>query len=180
MPAMVLGPMLDAATPGVVVQDVEALQSALSVTIDNFRVTVPAEELRGRLEPFNTRARHLLVWLLKGYSRGMACVQAGIAEQTLENWEKRQPLFREATVWAYQTGFRRTFEPELYRRAMAGNDDRGSMRALELVTKARDSAYRDKSQLQMEIVHRAGESMAKAIGGWDTDAQDITKGSEST
>lgn len=162
-----LGPLLEENASPLEIVAVEALQNALATTIDDFRVVIPASDLRGRLAPFNNRARILLVHLLRGWSRGMAAAQAGIAEQTLENWEKRQPTFREATVWASQTGFRRTFEPELYRRAMAGDADRGSMRALELVTKARDSAYRDKSQLQMEVVHRAGESLGRLVGGWD-------------
>lgn len=165
-----LGPLVDADSPPVPLGDVERLRDALTVGNDSFGVTVSADLLIGLLGPFNTRARAILVALLRGYSRGMAATTAGIAEATLDNWEKRVPEFREATVQAHQMGFRRTFEPELYRRAMAGNDDRGSMRALELVTKARDSAYRDKSQLQMEVVHRAGESMTKLVGGWTDEA----------
>jgi len=163
---MPLGPMGDGLTLELVPADVATLQEHLSVGDGDFRVTVPAEELCGLLAPFNTRARHVLVALLRGYSRGMAATNAGVSESTLGLWEKAHPAFREATVHAYQTGFRRTFEPELYRRAMAGTEDRGSMRALELVTKARDSAYRDKAQMQLEVTHRAVESMGKLVAGW--------------
>jgi hypothetical protein len=96
----------------------------------------------------------------------MAAAAAGVSEATLEQWEKKHPEFRQATVSAYQMGFRRVFEPELYRRALAGPDDRGSMRALELVTKARDGSYRDKSQVQMEVFHRATEATSGLTGGW--------------
>lgn len=163
-----LGPLLDENTAAITVVDVKPLQDALSANIDGFTVTIPADVLTGRLGPFNTRARVILIHLLKGYSRGMAAVQAGVSEDALENWEKRVPEFRAATVWAHQTGFRRVFEPELYRRAMAGSEDRGSMRALELVTKARDSAYRDKSQVQHEIITRAQEQTASLTQGWQS------------
>lgn len=145
---------------------VDALQQALAIGDGEFRITVPSDVLVGLLAPFNTRARVILIHLLKGYSRGMSCVAAGVSEGALEAWEKKHPEFREATVSAYQMGFRRTFEPELYRRAMAGPDDRGSMRALELVTKARDSAYRDRSQIQHEIITRAQEATGSLTGGW--------------
>lgn len=147
-------------------ETVMTIQDALTLDTGDYRVPLPVEEITGLLGPFNTRARVILIHLLKGYSRGMASTVAGVSESTLESWEKRDPEFREATVRAYQMGFRRTFEPELYRRAMAGSDDRGSMRALELVTKARDASYREKSQVAMEVVHRAGESMAKMVNGW--------------
>ncbi len=161
-----LGPYSDEPMPALAIEDISALQTSLSVMVDDFRVTVPAEELSGRLGPFNTRARIILVHLLKGYSRGMAATQAGVSESALENWEKAQPAFREATVWAHQTGFRRTFEPELYRRAMAGSEDKGSMRALELVTKQRDASYRERSQVQMEIVTRAIDATQQLASGW--------------
>lgn len=145
---------------------VSQIQNHLSLSFDGFQIEIPAEQISGLLQPFNTRARVILIHLLKGYSRGMAAAQAGVSEGALNAWEKGDPEFREATVWAYQTGFRRTFEPELYRRALAGPDDRGSMRALELVTKARDSAYRDKSQVQHEIITRAMEATGSLTGGW--------------
>lgn len=165
-----LGPMGDALTSKLEASDVAQLQDALAIGDGDFRVTMATETLIGLLKPFNNRARAVLVALLRGYSKGMAATHAGIAEATLANWERAQPAFREATVSAYQAGFRRVFEPELYRRAMAGTEDRGSMRALELVTKARDSAYRDKAQMQLEVVHRAAESMGKLVAGWSEPA----------
>jgi len=163
---MALGPVIDGATPPIAPSDLQTLEDALAIGDGEFRVTIPASELAGLIGPWNTRARVILIHLLKGYSRGMASTQAGVSEDALANWEKAHPAFREATVYAYQMGFRRTFEPELYRRAMAGTEDRGSMRALELVTKARDSAYRDKAQMQLEVTHRAVESMGKLVAGW--------------
>ena len=161
-----LGPLDDSRTPPLLRRDVAELQTNLAVGDGTFTVMPPSEQLWGLLAPFNTRARHIIVSLLRGYSHGMAATAAGVAENTMQRWMKAHPEFREAVGTASQMGFRRTFEPELYRRAMAGREDRGSMRALELVTKARDSAYRDKSQVQHEIITRAQESTAALTGGW--------------
>lgn len=174
-----LGPLIDPSTPPLTESDVEVLQTHLTVSGGDFNVTPPAEFLGGLLSPFNTRARAVLVALLRGYSRGMAAAAGGVGETTVEGWEKRHPEFREAMVQCLNLGFRRVFEPELYRRALAGPEDRGSMRALELVTKARDSAYRDKSQVQHELIQRAVEAEVGFTSGWQQGAIEDAGGAAS-
>lgn len=125
-------------------------------------------ELVDLIRPFNGRARTFLISLLRGASRTMASSAAGVDVDTVREWERKHPEFARASKRCSNLGFTNVFESELYRRALAGPDDRGSMRALELVAKSRDSAYRDKSQVQMEHVLRAGEAMQRLMGGWET------------
>jgi hypothetical protein len=160
-----LGPMEDSETPMLLTRDVEQLKSNLNINGGDFAVTVPIEELVGLLQPFNTRARHVLVSLLRGYSRDMAATAIGMTHEGLRGWGKRHPEFAEAMTKASQMGFSKVFEGELYRRALAGPDDRGSMRALELVAKSRSSAYRDKSQHQVDVIHHAQAATEQAFGG---------------
>ena len=142
------------------------MQTNLAIDAGAFQVLIPGEAITGLLRPFNTRARSVLVSLLRGYSLGMAAAAAGISTDSVALWGRNEPSFAHAVVQARDLGFRRTQEPELYRRAMAGEGDRGSMRALELIVKARDSAYREKSQIAMEITHKAGESLTRLVGGY--------------
>lgn len=162
-----LGPMLDASTPELAAPQIAELRQNLRLDGGDFQVTLDVEALRGLLLPFNGRARHVLVSLLRGYSQRMAAASAGIDPETLRRWGLRHPEFAAAVKQAEGLGFSRVFERELYSRAMAGPEDRGSMRALELVTKARAAEYREKTQVQMEVVHRAQEAMTGAFGGWD-------------
>lgn len=116
--------------------------------------------------------------LAAGQSRGMAALAGGITRQGLAAWCKRD---REVSVLfdaCEQLGFSSVLESELYRRALSGPEDRGSIRALELVVKARDPQYRDKAQVQMEVIHRAQEAVAEAFGGWEQaeDANDAARG----
>lgn len=161
-----LGPLADSDTPVLVQSDVIQLAKDLMLDGGDFAVITPAVEIVGLLRPFNARARHVLVSLLRGYSRKMAATNVGLDSETVANWGKRVPEFAEAMRKAQDWGFARTFERELYSRALAGPADRGSMRALELVVKARDSAYREKAQIQMDVIHRAQEAMTGAFGGW--------------
>lgn len=161
-----LGPLADGETPVLVSSDVRELQGNLSIDGGDFAVHVPAEDLRGLLVPFNARARHVLVSLLRGYSRAQAATLVGIDSDTLAAWAKRHPEFGAAVRRAESWGFSRVFEGELYRRALAGPEDRGSMQALLAVAKARDSAYREKAQLHMDVVHRAQGAIGAAFGGW--------------
>ncbi len=162
-----LGPLADAETPILVTADVKDLAKNLSLDGGDFAVIVPTEEILGLLRPFNARARHVLVSLLRGYSRKMAATNVGIDSETLANWGKRVPEFAQAMTRAESWGFSKVFERELYSRALAGPEDRASGRLLEVVLKSRDAAYRDKSQVHMEVLHRAQEAVAGAFGGWE-------------
>lgn len=162
-----LGPMLDASTPELAEPQIAELRQHLKLDGGDFAVTLDVEALRGLLLPFNGRARVVLVALLRGFSQRMAAASAGIDPETLRRWGVRHREFADAVKQAEGLGFSRVFERELYSRAMAGPEDRGSMRALELVTKARAAEYREKSQVQMEVVHRAQEATTGAFGGWE-------------
>lgn len=43
------------------------------------------------------------------------------------------------------------------------------MRALELIVKSRDAAYREKSQVTLDVVQRAEEAGHRWIAGWDAE-----------
>lgn len=122
-----------------------------------------AENLAGLLSAFSARARRILLSLLSGASLRRAAASGGIGESTLSNW-RRVPEFDNAIEVAQVLGSAR-YEDELHDRALGGPDDRGSMRALELVVKARNADYRDKSQVQHGVVHVMAGVLRDA-GGW--------------
>jgi len=128
---------------------------------------VDRDQVMGILAPFNGRARRYLAASLRGASRGMAAAAAGVDLNTIQGWELKHTAFRQAAVDASNLGFATVVERELYSRAFAGAEDRGSMRALELVTKARSPEYREKSQVQMDVIHRAGAALGALTSGWD-------------
>lgn len=130
------------------------------------RVGISAEAISGLLAPFTGRARVALIALLRGASQGMAGAAVGIAPETMRLWQRQDPAFAEAVKSAQAWGFSATFESELYSRALAGREDRGSMRALEMVVKARDAAYRDKTQTTIEVIARAAGAVGQLAGGW--------------
>lgn len=141
---------------------------------DPITVKVPAETIRGILSSFEGPPRAVLVGLFQGVSKGMAAARAGVSPSTLLQWERRDPAYAKAVSDALALGFAGVLESELYRRAMAGVDDRGSMRALELVVKARDSTYRDKAGLEVTLIHRAQEAEAALSSGWESEADPTT------
>jgi hypothetical protein len=134
------------------------------------RVTVPADVLTGILGPFNGRARQILLGLLQGWSRGMACASAGIDTDTLRAWERREPAFKAATAQAAGLGFAAVYESELYDRAL-DRGDRGSARLLELVLKARAPEYRDRAQQEITVIHRASQARTEVVGDWQPAAE---------
>ena len=165
-----LGPLADASTGPLVAAAIDQLAQHLAMNGDEFTVPMPAEEIAGLLEPFNGRARGVLVAMLRGYSQRMAAATVGVTGDTVSDWGKRHPEFAQALRKAADWGFSRTFERELHQRALAGPDDKGSMRALELVTKARAPEYREKQQIAMEVTHRAEMALGNMVQGWSEDA----------
>lgn len=161
-----MGPMLDPDTPPLLPEQIEVLHQHLTLEGGDYRVTVPQEQIVGMLKPFNGRARVILERLLNGYSMGMAAACAGVDTDTVRGWGRRHPEFRAALNTARDWGFRRTAESELQRRALAGSDDRASARLLELWVKREDAAYREKSQIQMDVIHRADERQRQVAGSW--------------
>ncbi|HML98922.1 MAG TPA: hypothetical protein PKD75_10605 [Tepidiformaceae bacterium] len=165
-----LGPMADDVTPPLLPETIDQLAQHLTLNADGFSVvSLPAEEISGLLEPFNGRARGVLVAMLRGYSQRMAAATVGVTGDTVTDWGKRHPEFAQALRKAADWGFSRTFERELHQRALAGPEDRGSMRALELVAKSRAPEYREKQQIAMEVTHRAEIALGNMVQGWSDD-----------
>lgn len=119
----------------------------------------------GLLGPFNGRARQILLSLLAGHSMGMAAASAGLSKSGLDVWRQRDQAFADAITMAYDMGFAANIEAEAYDRAM-DREDRASGRLLELILKARSPDYREKSQLQLEVVRRVDQAGAAMLAGW--------------
>ena len=113
------------------------------------------------------QGRILGVALLSGKSLRIAATMAGFSPETIRQWLQKYPDVRYAVLTAEAIGAS-VFERELERRALAGSDDRGSVRALELVVKARMPEYRDKTQVQMDVVHKAESAVLDIVGDWRT------------
>ncbi len=137
---------------------------------DAWQVSAPAEELHQLISPFDGKRRAFLVGLLNGRSRTMAAAGAGVTVRCIQLWTRADDEFREAARTAEHLGFAGVIESELYRRALAGEKDRGSMRALELVVKSRDAAYREKAQVTLDVVQHAEEALHRVVDGWDDDS----------
>ena len=129
--------------------------------------TQPAEW--GFLATLENRAgdagRRLGEALVHGRSLRLASVDAGVTYTAIRDWMRSDPELRSAVLAAEAVGAS-VFERELERRALAGADDRGSVRALELVVKARMPEYRDKTQVQMDVVHKAESAVLDIVGDW--------------
>ena len=126
------------------------------------------EDIAGLLDGFNGRARSICLLLLGGASILQAAAGAGLARGTLDNWRQADAAFQRAVGLCLDLGSA-LYEGELHSRALAGPDDRGSMRALELVVKARNPDYRDKQQIQMGVLHVFKQGLSDA-GGWRGEA----------
>ena len=126
------------------------------------------EEIGGLLDSFNGRARRVCLGLLGGASLLQAAASAGVARNTVDHWRQTDAAFQRAVGLCLDLGSA-LYEGELHSRALAGPDDRGSMRALELVVKARNPDYRDKQQIQMGVLHVFKQGLSDA-GGWRSEA----------
>ncbi len=139
---------------------------------EHWQVSVPAETVADLLRPFDGRKRAFLASLLNGKSKTMAAAGIGVTPRCTQQWAAKDGSFAEAVELAERIGFAGVVESELYRRALAGAEDRGSMRALELVVKSRDASYREKQQVQMDIIVQARESQARLVAGWEQEADE--------
>ena len=104
----------------------------------------------------------------------MAGASAGVAKATVDNWRNADPAFAQAVLMALDLGFALGIEAEAYDRAQ-DRTDRASGRLLELILKARSPDYREKSQLQLEVVQRVGSAGAAALAGWSPAAAEQTQ-----
>ena len=125
-------------------------------------------EMAGLIGRFNGRARRVCLRLLGGASLLQAAAAAGIGRTTLDDWRQRELEYQRIVSLCLDLGSA-LYEGELHSRALAGPDDRGSMRALELVVKARNPDYRDKAQIQMGVLHVFKQGLSDA-GGWRAEA----------
>jgi len=148
---------------------VDALEVTYSGAQEPWRVSVPAEAVADLLRPWDGRRRAFLVSLLNGYSKGMAAASSSVTVRCVQKWAAKEAAFREAVELAERVGFATVLEAELYKRAMAGPEDRGSMRALELVVKSREANYREKAQVQLAVVAQAREAMVRFVEGWESE-----------
>lgn len=125
--------------------------------------------LIGHLRKLDRRGQQVVLAIASGESRRSAAVRIGITYSLLAAECSRPGPLSEAVAFAseLQTG---TFENELSRRALAGDSDRGSMRALELILKRQDPAYRDQGSLEIRAVTEA----AKAVGDVQSRWVDVT------
>ena len=123
----------------------------------------------GLLEGLDPHARRMAAALYQGQTRRMAALAGGIHPKYLPELCKRDRKLADALDMAEAMGLATTLERELYKRAMAGPNDRGSIRALEIALKSRDANYRERSQMQLEVVTRAQESRAQIVSGWDNE-----------
>ena len=110
---------------------------------------------------FSGRKQIFLTALLNGQSRSMAATAAGVTTRATQYWASKDHTFARAAKEAAQYGFATVIEPELYRRALAGVDDRSSMRALEMIVKQRDPSYREKSQERTGPAERTLAAIAR-------------------
>ena len=118
---------------------------------DAWDVHVPTADVAHALAPFEGRKRAFLVRLLNGRSKRAAAAGAGISVRATQLWAKADRDFAEAVAFCGEVGFATVIEDELYRRALAGPSDSGSMRALELVAKSRDPRYRDRTANEVTL-----------------------------
>ena len=147
------------------------------VTRTGQSVAIPAEALGGLLRPFNGRARQILLRLLAGHSLGMAAASVALSKDALDDWRKRDPEFGAAVTLCYDIGFSVGIEAEAYDRAM-NREDRASGRLLELILKARSPDYREKSQLQLEVVRRVEFAGHRMIAGWQPGSSPADSGED--
>lgn len=105
--------------------------------------------------------------MLRGYSEGRAAVAGGISTSSLDRWRLSHPEFAHACATALSFG-RTVMETELYERAFAGKADPGSVRALEMIIKARDPAYRNTVRGSSDRIHQAAASMQRLAAGYDS------------
>lgn len=148
-----------------------AQQVDMSVVVGPFlTVTVPSAQIVGLLRTVESHAGDSGVaiarCLLGGQPKYMASLSGGISDVELGRRMKANPLLAEALSTCEQIGIACTLEAELHRRAMAGVDDRGSMRALEMALKARRSDYRERTQVEQTVTLRAAEASGAYVSDW--------------
>lgn len=106
--------------------------------------------------------------LVQGWSRSMAVVGSGITNPQLTHLCKNDPESAAILQQLEDVGFATRWEGELYSRAAAGKDDRGSMRALEMLLKARSPIFQEKFAVQHSLMTAAEGARRQATVGWNS------------
>ncbi len=111
--------------------------------------------------------RLVAIQLLKGHAKYKACARAGTSENVFfRHVAAGNAELLDLLTQCERIGFSRTFEAELFSRALAGPEDRGSARLLEVALKQRDPSYRDKSDVSVTVVQQAREAAMIGAGGY--------------
>ncbi len=92
--------------------------------------------------------------LLAGQSWAIAAASIGLSSRDLRKLRNSDRELGEWLETCEDLGFSNVIESELYSRAMGGPDDRGSIRALELLIKSRRQEYREKVAGEITVAHR--------------------------
>ena len=130
-----------------------------------------ADEKMGLLRFVGARAG--LPWqkiglnLSRGYPRQLAVVGSGWSVVQLTRACKADPDLDAALLAIEEAGFASGPLAELYRRAMAGSDDRGSLRALEIIVKARMPEYGEKFAHEHRLIRDAEDSITVGTKAYD-------------
>lgn len=156
-------PRLDAVSQSLSPSDEQTL------TAGGFDVAMDAGQVAGLLATCRSRAGEayasIALRLLLGYSRTMAVVGSGVPIRTMNDHCMRDQQLSAALSECENIGFSR-HEAELYRRAHAGAEDRGSGRMLEMILKARGPQYREKYQVEHQHILAAEQATGAALAGW--------------
>ena len=130
------------------------------------------DEIIGLVEAVGTRSgsipmQKVAIRLAQGWSRSMAVLGSGISAPQLQRMCQKHPAAADILQQLEDAGFARRWEGELYSRAEAGKDDRGSLRALEMLLKARNPQYQEKSALNLHVMNAAERSIQGANAAYE-------------
>lgn len=129
-------------------------------------------EWAGRLRRWPRPIRAALLALLEGHSRRAACAAVGHGPQWLDRLAQRSEALAIDLTDAEQIGLGSIIEGEIWRRALSGEADRGSMQALLALARARIPEYREQSMVQLDISRRAADAIRAIAAGWQESAVD--------
>lgn len=131
------------------------------------------EEKIGLVEAVGTRGgsqvQKVAIRLLQGWPRSMAVLGTGMSEPQLRDLCKRDSVIREILTNCEEAGFNSRIVTELYDRALAGKDDRGSLRALEIVAKSRGPQFNEKVAHTHHLAREAESSRMAQTSGWQNE-----------
>jgi hypothetical protein len=122
---------------------------------------------RGRIE----REKVAILGLARGETRRTMAIRLGMGVSALEGYIARDGELREAVEFAEAIAIQ-PLEAELRSRALAGAEDKGSIRALEISLKKLDPAYRDNQQIQLTLVQGAARAQSSVQDRWQP--RDVT------